>query len=77
MPRFFFHLHNDMDVLDEEGRDMPSVQAARHAAEEDARTMAAESVRTGRLVLDHFIEVASETGQALFRVRFGEVVEVR
>jgi hypothetical protein len=77
MPRFFFHLHNDIDTHDEEGRDLPDIDAARRSAEHDARNMAAESVRAGHLVLDHFVEVTGEEGRPLFRVTFGEVVEIR
>ena len=49
MPRYFFHLHNDLDVRDEEGRELPDIESALRAAGEDARTMAAESVRMGTL----------------------------
>jgi hypothetical protein len=76
VPHYFFHLYNDLETHDEEGRDLPGIEAARRAAEEDARHMAAESVRAGRLPLDHFVEVAADDGQPLFRVTFGDVVEV-
>ena len=76
MPRFFFHLHNDIDARDDEGRELSDLAAAHRAAEEDARQMAAESVRLGRLDRSHFIEVAGETGDCLFRVTFGDVVSI-
>jgi hypothetical protein len=76
VPRFFFHLHNDLDTCDEEGRDLPDLAAARSAAEEDARHMAAESVREGRLNTSHFVEVSGDDGQSLLRVTFGEVVKI-
>ena len=76
MPCYFFHLHNDLQTRDEEGRELASFDAARRAAEEDARHMAAESVRAGHLQLDHFVEVTAEDGQPLFRVTFGDVVRV-
>ena len=76
MPRYFFHLQNDEFVRDDEGRDLPGIDAARRAAEADARTMAAESVRSGILNLAHFVEVEGEDGKALFRVSFGDAVEV-
>ena len=77
MPRYFFHLHNDLDVRDEEGRDLPDIETAHSVAEDDARTMAAESVRMGHLTLAHFVEVTGQEGRPLFRVTFGEVVEIR
>ena len=76
MARFYFHLYNDIVSKDEEGRELPDVDTARHDAQEDARNMAAESVREGELNLDHYVEVADDTGETLFRVTFGEVVKV-
>ena len=76
MTRFYFHLYNDIVSKDEEGRELPDVDIARHDAREDARGMAAESVREGELNLDHYVEVADDTGETLFRVTFGEVVRV-
>ena len=76
VPRYFFHLHNDVDATDEEGREFPDVEAARRAAEEDARQMAGESARAGHIDKAHYIEVFDEAGTALFRVTFGEVVTI-
>ena len=76
MPRFFFHLHNDEDTLDEEGRELPDVAAAQAEALFDARHMAAESVRSGHLNLSHFVQVADESGKGLFRVTFGDAVAI-
>ena len=76
MARFYFHLYNDIVSKDEEGRELPDVDTARHDAQEDARNMAAESVREGELNLDHYVEVADDSGEPLFRVTFGEVVRV-
>ena len=76
MPRYFFHLHNDYDTHDDEGRELSDLHAARRCAEEDARAMAAESVRDGHLNLSHFVEVADEGGAPFFRVTFGEVVRL-
>ena len=76
MPRYFFHLHNDVDALDDEGRELPNVDAARRCAEEDARQMAGESARHGHIDRAHYVEVADDTGNSLFRVTFGEVVRI-
>lgn len=75
--RFFFHLHNDVLSFDEEGRELPDTDTARAVAEEEARTMAAESVRKGHLNLAHYVEVVDEAGDILFTVPFGEVVDIR
>lgn len=76
MPRYFFHLFNDLDVLDDEGRELPDIAAALSTAETDAREMAAESVRRGHLNLSHCVEVRDEADHVLFRVCFGDVVTV-
>jgi hypothetical protein len=76
MPRYYFHLHNGLDVIDEEGRELPDLEAARRAAVIDARQMAAESVRLGHLDLSHYLEVTDETGKTLFRTPFGAAVTV-
>jgi hypothetical protein len=75
--RFYFHLHNDIQTTDEEGRELPDIDAALAEAREDARTMAAESVRLGHLDLSHFIEVVDEGGHCHFRVEFRDVVALR
>ncbi len=76
MPRFYFHLHNDMYTHDEEGREFRDVDAAHGAAVEDARQMAAESVRAGHLDLTHYVEVTDDSDRSLLRVTFGDVVTI-
>jgi PHD/YefM family antitoxin component YafN of YafNO toxin-antitoxin module len=77
MPRYFFHLHNDLDVLDHEGYELASPEAAQLQAEREARVMASESVLTkGRLMLSHSIEVTDEAGEPVTVVRFGDVITV-
>lgn len=76
MPRFFFHLHNDVDSFDEEGRELPDIAAAREAAMLDARAMAAESVRLGHLDPSHYVAVTDENGDTLFCTSFREAVTI-
>ncbi|HYD23369.1 MAG TPA: hypothetical protein VEB68_01125 [Croceibacterium sp.] len=76
MPRYFFHLHNDLDSYDDEGREMDDAVQARRCAEQDARDMAAEGVRAGELNRSHHVDVTDAGGTLLFSVRFGEVVRV-
>jgi hypothetical protein len=76
MARFYFHLHNGVEAHDDEGRELPDLDAARDDACKDARDMAAESVRCGALDLRHYVEVADYSGAELFRVTFGEVVKI-
>ena len=77
MPRYFFHLHNDVDTEDEEGQALAGETEARARAAKYAREMVCESIRqNGHVNLDHSIVVAGEDGAELFTVRFGEVFEV-
>ena len=77
MPRFYFHLYNDITSIDEEGQDLPNEAVALQRAVTMAREMAAESVRQGHLVLDHRIEVISDQDRTVGTVRFKDVVRVR
>jgi hypothetical protein len=76
MPRYFFHLFNDVVSRDEEGVELPNNAVAMQHAAASAREMAAESVREGQLILDHRIEVTDEAGGRIGVVRFADVVEV-
>ena len=54
MPRFYFHLHDDLDATDAEGIELPNLDAARNHALRDVRSTAAEMIQeTGRIGLQH------------------------
>lgn len=76
MPRYYFHLFNDETILDEEGTEVPNEAVALQSTARMARDMAAESVRDGRLALDHRIEVADEAGKRVGVVHFRDVVQI-
>jgi hypothetical protein len=76
MGRYYFHLFNDLDVADLEGRELPDDAAAHRVAIIEAREMIAESVRRGRLNLSHRIDVENRFGQPVCSVRFGEAIEL-
>jgi hypothetical protein len=77
MPRFYFHLRNDMSVNDEEGLELPSIEGARLRAEKYALDMSAASVLEHRKInLHHRIEVANARGQIVLTVEFGDVVRI-
>lgn len=76
MPRFYFHLHDDLDAPDDCGADLPDLEAARAYAIANARDVACESIAKGHLNLEHFIEVTGDDGAPLLRVRFGDAVVV-
>ena len=76
MPRFYFHLYDDLTSMDYEGEEHPNAAVAHQKAITTAREIAAEAVRTGHLVLDHRIDIADESGTVLETVHFRDVVEV-
>ena len=76
MPRFYFHLRNDIVTNDEEGAELPDLTSARRTAVETARGLAAESVRQGHLNLNHYIEIENEYGHVIATVTFREAVKI-
>jgi hypothetical protein len=76
MPRYYFHVHDDLDFEDEEGLDLPDVTAARAKAVEGARDLMCATLRDGHLNLDHSIAVA-DGDHELFRLKFRDVVQLR
>jgi hypothetical protein len=77
VPRFYFHLRNDMDVPDEEGREFPDLDAARASALDLGRFEVSEMVKTeGRVVLHHRIDIEDEQGRMLDSVPFRDVLSV-
>lgn len=77
MPRYFFHLHDDVDVEDEEGQELPDLDAARKRGERYALDMTAASVlETRKVNLHHRIDVANESGEIVCTVAFGDVLTI-
>ena len=74
MPRYFFHLYNDVVAEDEEGQELPDLTAAREYAMRNIRDLMTEEVTTGRLILRHRIEIADEHGKRVLTVPFSEAV---
>ena len=76
MPRFFFHIYNDEITHDEEGRELPDLEAARELALESARELVCESVHQGHLNLDHRIEVADGSGEIVITLTFRDAFTI-
>lgn len=70
MPRFYFHVYNDIIATDEEGLDLPDVDAAREQAMDSARELVCESIHKGHLNLDHRIEVEDEQHHSVMTVSY-------
>lgn len=76
MPRYFFHLHNDIDAPDESGRKYENDREALEYALECARDVASASVRRGALNLTHFVVCVADDGREVGIVRFSDAVQV-
>ena len=76
MPRYYFHLYNDVVVIDEEGVELPDIGTVWRRAEDIARRMICESVKDGELKLDDRIEVADERGDVLLRMKFRDAFKL-
>ena len=77
MPRFYFHLLNDVDAPDEEGKEFPDLDAARQHARRNIRFTAAESLKEqGRVVLSHRIQIEDGGGNVLDTVFFSDVLNI-
>ena len=75
MPRYFFHLYNDMNAIDDLGKELPDLAQAQAEALSLARFEASESARSeGKIVLSHRIDVADVDGKVLATVSFGDAV---
>ncbi len=75
MPRYFFHVYDDVIAEDEEGSELPNLAAARLNALRGARDIIAEQVRRGYFVLSHWIDVVNEQGERVLTVTFGDAVD--
>jgi hypothetical protein len=76
MPRYFFNVHDDVVVQDEEGMELPDAGAARRAALAGIREMMCEQLRHGRLALGHRVEIVDEAGAPVMVVTFAEAVTI-
>jgi|GEM_PF-736503 len=77
MPLYYLHVCNGNGfVEDEDGQDLPDVDAARMAAMRGARDIMSEEIRRGELNPASFIEVEDQDHQHLFTLLFSEAVRI-
>lgn len=78
MPHYFFHLHDDANVPDEEGAELPHLDAAKDYTVRQARALIGEGARTnGKINLGHRIDIEDAEGKVVATVRFGDVLTIR
>lgn len=77
MPHYRFNLYNSVGfVPDEEGRELPNVEAARGEALKAARGIIADEVLQGRIDLNGRIEVLDGEGPPILTLPFAEAVAI-
>ena len=77
MPRYYFHLRDDLDCPDLEGAELPDLDAAQVKAAHEARLLMGDLLlREGRIALHHCIDIEDEQGAVLATVRFRDVVAI-
>ena len=63
MGRFYLHIKNgDEEFPDEEGIDLPSIDAARREALQSARELLCNAIKTGKPTLPEALVIADENG---------------
>ena len=76
MPRFRFHLYNDIETMDPVGRVFPDLAAAQVDAIRNARAlMATELTGKGEINIGHWIELEDEAGEIVV-VPFRDAVTI-
>jgi hypothetical protein len=77
MPRYYLNLHNRIGFIrDEEGHDLPDLEAATQLARESIRSIISEEIKEGVIDLRGKIDIADERGQVLSQLPFRDAVEV-
>ena len=75
--RYFFHVHDDLTAIDEEGADLPDPAAAKYYALAAARELICDEIRSGRVNLDHMIKIEDENGVHVGTIRFSDAVQIQ
>ncbi len=76
MPRYFFNLYHDVVAVDEEGTELPYLDAVRLVALRSARDLLSEDVKQGRIKVSHRIEVQDEDHRPVFTLPFSAAVQI-
>jgi hypothetical protein len=76
MPLYYFNLHDSMDIIDDEGRDLPDISAARAEAINAAHEIMCEQVRSGKIDLSSRIEVEDRDRRPVLTLPFRAVVKI-
>ena len=76
MPLFRFHIYNDVETIDNEGKDFPDLSAARLHAIKGARDLMCAGVKKGEINLSDWIEIEDENAEVTL-VSFQDALDIR
>jgi predicted O-methyltransferase YrrM len=77
MPRYFLHIRDGDELIpDEEGSDLPDLDAAREEAIQGARDILAEKIRTGDPLDGEKIEICDAQGHVLAVIPFRSMINL-
>jgi hypothetical protein len=76
VPRYYFHLVDDLDVADQQGQELPDPTAAREVAIKGAREVACAALMEGGINLEYYIKVTDEGGAEVLTLPFREAFTV-
>ncbi|NUT00997.1 MAG: hypothetical protein HOP96_08495 [Sphingomonas sp.] len=77
MPRYYFHLYNDVDVPDLEGDEHPDLESAKASAKRQARALIGDDARmNGRITLHHRIDIEDTDRKVVATVKYSDVLNI-
>ncbi len=76
MPQFYFNIYNSEVTIDEEGQELPDVEAARRVAIRSAREVMCDGVRDGEVTLSHWIDIEDDQRAPILTLTFGEILKI-
>lgn len=77
MPQYHLHLHNaHIDASDEEGHDLPDLDAARARATAGIREFLGHEARTGKIDFRGQVDITDHKNQLLETVQFKDVLTI-
>jgi uncharacterized protein DUF6894 len=78
MPKYFFHVHDDLDVEDDEGAELTDLHEARGYAIRSARSLMCDTLMgDGRISLEHRIDIEDGHSGVLATVQFADALEIK
>lgn len=78
MPKYYFHIRSGFELIeDPEGIELPSVLIAKREAEDAAREILSEKVKTGDVVDGQEFEIHDAWGNRLLKVPFKSVLRLK